>query len=287
MKKRALGRGLDSLIPIDESASDRISELDIKKIIPNRYQMRTVFDDDKIRELAETIKESGIFQPLLVTRKKDGFMLIAGERRLRAAKLAGLKKIPAIVRDYEEEDMLIVSLVENIQREDLSPVEEAGAYKRMQEEFSMTQADIAARVGKSRSTVANTLRILSLPEDLIDLVASGALSAGHARALLSVENPAKMLNLAQKIVKEKLTVREAEDLSKNLRGGKPKKRAVLDATGDESTAKIESLLEKALGTRVRIKMKKQDKTSGKIEVEFYSLDDFDRIYEIITGKKFS
>ncbi|NLB34218.1 MAG: ParB/RepB/Spo0J family partition protein [Elusimicrobia bacterium] len=287
MKKRALGRGLDSLIPIDKSASDRISELDIKKIIPNRYQMRTVFDDDKIRELAETIKESGIFQPLLVTRKKDGFMLIAGERRLRAAKLAGLKKIPAIVRDYEEEDMLIVSLVENIQREDLSPVEEAGAYKRMQEEFSMTQADIAARVGKSRSTVANTLRILSLPEDLIDLVASGALSAGHARALLSVENPAKMLNLAQKIVKEKLTVREAEDLSKNLRGGKPKKRAVLDATGDESTAKIESLLEKALGTRVRIKMKKQDKTSGKIEVEFYSLDDFDRIYEIITGKKFS
>lgn len=285
MKKKALGRGLDSLIPADDSSSERITEIEVGRITPNRYQMRTRFEDDKIEGLAETIKENGIFQPVIVTKSDNGgYMLIAGERRLRAAKKAGLKKIPCIERELGDENILVLSLVENIQRENLSPVEEATAYKRMKEEFSMTQAEIAEKVGRSRSSIANTLRILTLPENLIEMVSSGALSAGHARALLSIDYPKNRLSLAHRIIREKLTVREAEKLAAGL-GNKIKKLNKKSPSSSNAVINYEDSLEKALGTKVKIKLKGETKTAGRIEIEFYSLDDFERIFELISGEK--
>lgn len=278
--KRALGRGLDSLIP--EEDSNEIKEIKIENIIPNKYQMRTDFNDEKIDGLAESIKEKNVVQPLIVTRSGRKYMLIAGERRWRAAKKAGLESIPCIEREMDEEDYLTISLIENIQRENLSPVEEAAAYDRMIREFSMTQQSIAEKVGKSRSAVANMLRILTLPEDLRRLIEQGKINAGHARALLSVKEARKRKNLAEKIVRESLTVREAEQLAA-IASGKadraPAQKKVFNA--DPEILKFEEDFEKALGTKVSIKMK--NRKSGSINVNFYSLDEFERISNIICG----
>ncbi|MFH1416370.1 MAG: ParB/RepB/Spo0J family partition protein [Elusimicrobiota bacterium] len=279
--KRALGRGLDSLIP--EEASNEIKEIKIENIVPNKYQMRNDFNDEKIDGLAESIKEKNVVQPLIVTKSGRKYMLIAGERRWRAAKKAGLDSVPCIEREMDEEDYLTISLIENIQRENLSPVEEAAAYDRMIREFSMTQQSIAEKVGKSRSAVANTLRILTLPEDLRKLIEQGKMNAGHARALLSVKDARKRKSLAEKIVKESLTVREAEQLAA-IASGKanrvPAQKKAFNA--DPEILKFEEVFEKALGTKVSIKMR--NRKSGSINVNFYSLDEFERISDIICSR---
>ncbi|MGM0441861.1 MAG: ParB/RepB/Spo0J family partition protein [Elusimicrobiota bacterium] len=277
--KKVLGKGLDSLIPEDEDRG--FKEIKIENIVPNRYQMRENFDQEKIEELSSTIKDKGIVQPLIVTGTDSGYMLIAGERRLRAAKKAGLKSVPCIERDLEEEDSLIVSLIENIQREELSPIEEASAYKMMVEDFSMTQKQIASQVGKSRSSVANAIRILGLPRDLKKLVNEGKLTSGHARALLSVKEPKKRRALANKIVREKLTVREAEKLASDTKKTKKRKRGS-KTTKDPHVEAMEEKLKKSLGTKVKIKINSGSKdTGGNIKIEFYDIDDFERITDIL------
>ncbi len=281
--KKVLGKGLGSLIPEDKSKG--FKEIKIDNIVPNRYQMREQFDQDKINELAATIKDKGIVQPLIVTGAAEGYMLIAGERRLRAARKAGFKSVPCIERDLKEEDSLIVSLIENIQREELSPIEEAGAYRMMVEDFSMTQKEIAKEVGKSRSAVANTLRMLKLPPKLKEMVNLGKLSSGHARALLAVKNKKKRLALAKKIVREKLTVRETEKICSNLeknKVGKTKSSTKKRARKDPHIESIEEELKKVLGTKVNIKLNSGSKSvDGKIEIKFYGLDDFERITDVI------
>ncbi len=283
--KKVLGRGLDSLIP-EESGSQQVRMIKTAEITPNRYQMRTRFEDGKIDELASTIKENGVFQPLVVRPENGRYMLVAGERRLRAARKAGLEEVPCIEKDVDDDSALILSLIENIQRENLSPVEEASAYERMSEEFSMSQKEIAARVGKSRSAVANIMRLLTLPEELIDLVAEGSISAGHARALLAVPDPEKRRRLAGRIVREKLTVRETESLASSMTGKKKKPGRRKSGSADGETAKMEDKLEKALGTKVRIKLKKSKgsgDTEGTLLIDFYSLEDFERISDKICG----
>jgi len=284
--KKVLGKGLESLIP-QESADSALKEIKIDNIVPNKYQMRTSFIEEKIDELAESIKETGLVQPIIVTKNKNKYMLIAGERRWRAARKAGLDSVPCIERDAGNIDSLIVSLIENVQRENLSPVEEASAYENLTKEFSLTQEEIAKKVGRSRSAVANTMRILTLPKDLIELVDSGRLSAGHARALLSVKDASKREKLAQKIVREKLTVREAEKLAAAA-GGKAKRTKSRAPAKDAEIEKMEEKFEKSLGTKVKINLKKNRSKSnpqvkGSVEIEFYSMEDFDRIAEVICG----
>ncbi len=280
--KKALGKGIESLIPRQESGEGELKYVDVSKIIPNKYQMREDFKDESIDELAESIGENGVVQPVLVTRKDKKYMLIAGERRWRAAKKAGIEEIPCIEKDLKAQDTLMISLVENIQRENLSPVEEASAYKQLSEEFSLTQEEIAKKVGKSRSAVANALRILSLPQDLLELVSSSKISSGHARALLSITDKKKRKALALKIVREKLTVREAEKLSsKTAKKRKSKKPSGSRALSPERD-RMRDKFEKALGTRVRIDLKKNKR--GTIQIEFYSLEDFERIADLICAK---
>jgi ParB family chromosome partitioning protein len=280
--KKVLGKGLGSLIP--EKAGNEVSEVNIDNIVPNQFQMRTDFNEEKIEEMAESIKKEGLIQPVIVTRKGNKYMLIAGERRLRAAKKAGFSSIPCIEKEMDGENLLVISLIENIQRENLSPVEEASAYDMMAKEFSMTQQEISKKVGKSRSAVANILRILSLPEDLRILVNQEKLSAGHARALLSVKDTKKRLKLAEKILKEKLTVRETEKFAA-IASGLIKKKSTGNSLkkADPEIRDMEEKFEKALGTRVSIKQKGKNK--GIIKIEFYSSEDFERISDVITCGK--
>ncbi|MFC2062067.1 ParB/RepB/Spo0J family partition protein [Elusimicrobiota bacterium] len=279
--KKVLGKGLESLIPEDQDS--QLRNIKISRIIPNKYQMRNIFSEEKIVELSESIKEKGLVQPVVVTRKGKDYMLVAGERRWRASKMAGLEYIPCIERSSSDEDSLTVSLIENIQRENLSPVEEAMAYDKLINEFGMTQIEIADKVSKSRSAVANILRILTLPEDLRELIIQEKISAGHAKALLTVKNPAKRKKLADKILKEKLTVREAEKLAAIVSGNIQKKKKKPGSKFDDpEIRKIEDEFEKKLGTKVNISVKKGMK--GNIRIEFYSINDFERISELICGK---
>lgn len=284
--KKALGKGIESLIP-SQGADEGLKYVKVNRIIPNEYQMREDFDQQRIDELAESIDKNGVVQPVLVTRRGKKYMLVAGERRWRAARQAGIEAIPCVEKDLKEQDALMLSLIENVQREDLSPLEEASAYKELSDNFSLTQKQIAERVGKSRSAVANALRILTLPEDLKKLVGSKKLSAGHARALLRVNDIKKRKRLALKIIREKLTVREAERLATSSGKSKRKSKKIprnRTALGPE-VKKLRDRFEKALGTKVGIDLKhKGSKTAGAIKIEFYSLDDFERIADIICEK---
>ena len=243
MAARGLGKGLDSLIPnalgetktkkeaVAKAKSEAITEekepqtlVKITKVEPNREQPRKNFDEDALQELADSIKQFGLLQPILVQDRKDYYEIIAGERRWRAAKLAGLKEVPVIIRNYTEQEIVEISLIENIQREDLNPIEEAQAYKRLLTEFHLKQDEVAERVSKSRAAVTNSIRLLKLNEDVQRMVVDEMISTGHARALLAVENPEEQYNLAQRIFDEKLSVRDVEKLVKNLhKPAKPKK----------------------------------------------------------------
>lgn len=287
--KRGLGKGLDSLIPnsVDtkgvvqekEKAETPDSFVDINKIEPNRKQPRKTFDQDELLELAESIKQFGLIQPILVQDRDTFYEIVAGERRWRASKLAGLKKVPVIIRNFTEKEIVEISLIENIQRKDLNPIEEAMAYKRLMTEFNMKQEEVADRVSKSRTLVANSVRLLKLCDNVQQMVIDGELSTGHARAILSIENPEEQYRVALKIFNEKMNVRDVEKYIKNL--NKPVKPA---KEKNESLLavyeKYEEELKQSLGTKVKINSK-DDKGSGTIEIEFYNNDDFERLLGIL------
>jgi ParB family chromosome partitioning protein len=283
MTKRPLGRGLSALISTDPSRADNdeIREIEIDLIQPGRQQPRTTFDQAKLEELAQSIRTTGIIQPLLVRPSGGLFELVAGERRWRAAQLAGLARIPAIVRDIPDDNLLELALIENIQREELNPVEEANAYKRLIESLGLTQDEVARRVGRDRTFVTNYLRVLKLPTDIQGLLEHDKLTFGHARALLSVEDPATQRRLAQKIVKHNWSVRETERRVRHLGSETDRRpsRSVTEHT-DPNVRAAEVKLRRALSTQVRILQSKRG-TPGKVEIEFYDLADLDRIFNLI------
>jgi ParB family chromosome partitioning protein len=270
--KTALGKGLNALIP---KQGEEVLYLDIDRIMPGKQQPRRVFHEESLKELAASIKEKGVLQPVIVSRTGDGsFNLIAGERRWRASVLAGLKKIPALIKNVASRDSLEIALIENIQREDLNPIETAEAFNRLVKDFDLTQEELALKVGKERATVANYLRLLKLPDEIKTMLYNGSLSMGHARALLSIEGRANQIEAAGKIIRKNLNVRESELLAK--RTAKPARGVV---GKDPQISSLEEKLIKQLGTKVRIKHK--GKKGGKIEIEYYSLDELDRLLDIL------
>ena len=293
MASRGLGKGLDSLIPdaVGESKAKKEEKgggenteketqtlVKITKVEPNRKQPRKKFDEDSLQELADSIKQFGLLQPILVQDRKDHYEIIAGERRWRAAKMAGLKEVPIIVRDYSEQEIMEISLIDNIQREDLNPIEEAQAYKRLLTEFNLKQDELAERVSKSRAAVTNSIRLLKLCDEVQQMVIEDMISTGHARALLAVENAEDQYNLAQRIFDEKLSVRDVEKLVKNLnKPAKPKK--LDDETMQMIYRDIAEKLKQRLSTKVTVSAKGEG--SGKIEIEFYNHEDLDRLLEMM------
>lgn len=280
MQKQALGKGLGALIPDLANLDDKerlalgIHEVELDKIIPNEYQPRKIFDDGRLKELAASISEQGVIQPILVHRVGTNYGLIAGERRWRAARIAGLKTIPAIVKEATKRELIEQALIENIQREDLNPLEAAEAFKQLQDEFRLTQEELAKRVGKERSTITNFLRLLGLPKEVKVWISSGALSLGHAKAILGIERPRDQVHAASIIIKKGLSVREAEALSTPLKRT-PKERKV--RLSHELKA-LEEKLKKALGTKVSIASRSK---GGKIVIEYYSNEELNRILEKI------
>lgn len=294
MAKRGLGKGLDSLIPsnvMEQTVKQEITAGETKKgedgtikvkitmVEPNREQPRKNFDEDSLQELAESIKQFGLLQPILVQDKKTYYEIVAGERRWRAAKIAGLKEVPVIVRNLTEQEIVEISLIENIQREDLNPIEEAQAYKRLLTEFNLKQDEVAERVSKSRTAVTNSMRLLKLCEKVQKMIVDGMISTGHARALISIENPEEQYLIAQKIFDEKLSVREVEKLVKNLHK-EPKQKKAENKTLQAIYNEISERLKQSLSTKVSINAR--DNGSGKIEIEFYNHEDLDRLIEQIS-----
>ena len=280
-KRPALGRGLSALIPdapLVSAASERALEVDIDLLRPNRDQPRTAMDDSKIEELARSIKSNGIIQPIVVRKASEGYEIVAGERRWRASQRAGLAKVPVVVRDIPEDRMLAAALIENIQREDLNPIEEAQAYRRLVDEHQLTQEQIADAVGKDRSSVANYLRLLKLPTEVRSNLSAGSLSMGHARALLALPDETDQLRVAREVVAKNLSVRETETIVK--KGTQPA-AAREEKPKDVHTRAAEEKLRFAMGTRVRIVRKGK---GGKIEVDFQSEDELQRIYELLTER---
>ena len=275
--KTALGRGLESLIPSPEAgALSKGDEIEVGKIRPNEHQPRKIFKDEALKELSASIKEKGVLQPVIVSRVGDGtFRLIAGERRWRAATLAGLKKIPALIKDVSPQDAIEIALIENIQREELNPIETADAFQSLLREYAMTQEELSQRVGKDRATIANYLRILKLPDEIKAFINSNSLSMGHAKALLVLESKQKQVAVAKDVVKRGLSVRETEALCKKLSqpAQKKKKKEKLPEVAD-----LEDRLTRSLGTKVKVEYKGK---GGKIEIEYYSLEQLDGLLEIM------
>jgi len=279
-KRPALGRGLSALIP-DAPASpaqERSLDVDIDLLRPNRFQPRTQMDDGRIEELARSIRSNGVIQPIVVRKSESGYEIVAGERRWRASQRAGLLKVPVVVRDIPDERLLAAALIENIQREDLNPIEEAHAYRRLSDEFGLTQEQIAESVGKDRSSVANYVRLLRLPPEVRDHVGGRTLSMGHARALLSLPDAESQLRAGREIVQKGLSVRDTEALVKRAVNPAPEKP---EAPKDVHTRAAEDRLRFALGTRVRIARKGK---GGRIEIDFGDENELQRIYEQLTDK---
>jgi ParB family chromosome partitioning protein len=262
---------------------DKVRMVKISLVEPNREQPRKNFRDEGIDELASSISQYGVIQPLLVQKKDDYYEIIAGERRWRAAKKAGIKEIPVIVREYNNKEAVEISLIENIQREDLNPIEEAMAYERLMKEFSMTQEQVAERVSRSRSAIANALRLLRLPPALKEMVISGAISEGHARALLALPSEDAQLSLAEKVVKDNLSVRETEKVVQNLIKALPKKTKTRDLSKEALLGSLSGQLENVFGTKVAIREGGRHK--GRIEIEYYSDEELDRIIELLQSVK--
>ncbi len=297
--KKGLGKGLGNLIPEgDKSASntkvvEKIVEkevivrepaeivLKINEVEPNREQPRRNFDEDSLLELSESIKQYGIIQPIIVKKRDDYYEIVAGERRWRAAKMAGIKEVPVVIKDFSDREIMEVALIENLQREDLNPIEEALAYQRLIKEYNLKQDEVAERVSKSRVTVTNSMRLLKLDERVQKMLIDDMLSSGHARALLAVEDGEKQFTLAMKIFDEKLSVRETEKLIKSMQHPQKSRPARLPEY-DFVYRDAEEKLKAAVGTKVVIKNK--DNNKGKIEIEYYSKDDFERIVEMLSAR---
>ena len=283
MTRKALGRGLGALLSAEGTAvaTEDTNEIPIDLIDPSTLQPRFVFDESKLDELAQSITANGVVQPLLVRRKGDRYELIAGERRWRAAQRAGLSRVPAVVRHVTDDKVLELALIENIQREDLNPIEEARAYKKLIETLGLTQEVVAERVGRDRSYVTNYLRLLKLPEDLQELLQVGRLSTGHARALLAAEHVDVQRRLARKIIEQDLSVRATERLVRQTTAARPARSAGPAAMeADANVRAAESKLRRRFGTQVRIIQSKGEQ-SGRIELEFYNAGDLDRLYSLL------
>lgn len=291
MARRGLGKGLDSLIsaeavkPANKDDAEQAQTLvKITKIEPNREQPRKHFDEDALQELADSIKQYGLLQPILVQDRKDYYEIIAGERRWRASKLAGLKEVPVIIKNYTEQEVMEISLIENIQREDLNPIEEALAYKRLLEEFNLKQDEVAERVSKSRTTITNSMRLLKLCDAVQQMVVDDKLTTGHARALISIEDEEQQKQIAEQIFDENLSVREVEKLVKSVLNPTQKNPAKEEIPKNIQYIyeDIENKLKEKLSRKVAINAKGKNGT-GKIELEFYSNDDFDRLIEALSN----
>ena len=286
MSKRALGKGLESLIQLYEEESENscnegVEDIYIKYVIPNPDQPRKAFNEEALKELADSIKEQGVIQPIIVEKSGDRYIIIAGERRFRASRLAGMDTIPALIRDYTREQKLEIALIENIQREDLNSIEEAKAYLSLINTLDISQEAVAQKVGKKRSTIANSLRLLKLPEDMQESLKMGAISAGHARAILSVLNPSDMRILFSRITSNGLSVRESEQQAMGLNNGvrkatSPPVKQV--SNPDPEIRRIEQKFLDVLGTKVTVK---GGLRKGRIEIDYYSLDDLERIYDLL------
>ncbi len=281
MEKSALGKGLSALIPenVKIEKDDIVTYLPIAQIKKNAFQPRKEFNEEKLSDLISSIKEKGVLQPLLVRRSADGYELIAGERRLRAAQTLNIGKVPVIVKTATDQEALVLALIENIQREELNPIEESKAYQRLIEDFNFTQDLVAQSVGKDRSTVTNMLRLLSLPEDIQQSISLGSFSVGHARALLSIRDEAQQKIFWRKTTDKGLSVRELENIIKSEAGVLSRGRKTTGERKDPYVVSVEEELQRALGTKVRIAAKKK---RGKIIVEYYSNDDLERITKIMT-----
>ena len=291
VKRGGLGKGLDSLIPdhktvkTTEKNKPEVEEkkegeqlVNINKVEPNHEQPRRHFEEDSLLELADSIKQFGVLQPLIVQKRNDYYEIIAGERRWRAAKMAGIKEIPVIIKEYTKREAVEIALIENIQRENLNPIEEAMAFKRLLTEFSLKQDEVAERVSKSRTTVTNSMRLLKLDERVQQMIVDDMISTGHARTLLAIENHEEQYNLANKIFDEKLSVRETEKLIKELKNPKKEKEKKV-VENDFIYKDLEERMKTVMGTKVHVKPKKKGK--GKIEIEYYSDEELERIFELI------
>lgn len=288
LQKTGLGKGLSALIPVappqsvqNTSSDDPKTQVDIDKISPSPFQPRRAFDEIKLQELAMSIRNQGIIQPLVVRPKGERFELIAGERRWRAAMKAGLSTVPVVVRQASDRDALQLALIENLQREDLNPIEEATGYRRLQDEFTWSQEEVAEKVGKSRPAVTNALRLLSLPSEVQQEVASGNLPAGQARALLGLQSEAVIITAYREVLARALSTRETEKLVRNLKLGRRRRRE--SPAVDPDLRSLVEELQRALGTKVRI-LPKARSNKGKIEIEYYSLADLERIIGTITTR---
>lgn len=300
-RKKGLGKGLDSLIPDNKTVKSDSSQnssnkqngeekkesgeqmMNINKIEPNRDQPRKKFEEDALMELSDSIKQFGIIQPLVVRKRKDYYEIIAGERRWRAAKMAGLKEVPVIIKEYTEQEIIEIGLIENIQRENLNPIEEAAAYKRLLEEFNLKQDEVAERVSKSRTAVTNSMRLLKLADKVQQMIIDDMITTGHARALISIEDAEQQYTIAQKVFDEKLSVRDVEKLVKNLnKPEKAKKEPVTDKALDAVYQDLEEKLKQSLGTKVAITSKGAG--AGKLEIEFYTHDDLEKLTELLTAR---
>ena len=298
--KKGLGRGLDMLIPKEESTksvetkenkaekTEKKKEneeilLDIRQIEPNRNQPRKQFDEDAIEELAESIKMYGVIQPLIVQKKDDYYEIIAGDRRWRACKKAGVKKVPVLIRNYEEQEILKISLIENLQREDLNPIEEAQAYQQLQEEYGLKQDEIAASVSKSRTAITNTMRLLKLDERVQKMILDNLITSGHGRTLIPLEDGDVQYQVAEKIMDENLSVREAEKLVKKILEPKEKEEEENNPEQEKMFEFFEEKMKHILGSKVTIKNNKKNK--GKIEIEYYSQDELERLIDLIQSIK--
>ena len=301
--KRGLGRGLSNLIPTDDTTEDVTTKtskqtktgtvtktevvkkveqtLNINRIEPNKNQPRKECNEDALQELADSIKQFGVIEPLVVVKRKGYYELIAGERRWRAARLAGLKEVPVVIKDYDDQQIVEIALIENIQREDLNPIEEAHAYERLIQEFNLTQDEVAERVSKSRTTVTNALRLLKLTEKVQQMLIDDMLSTGHVRALITIADPQLQYETAMYIFDKKLSVRETESYVKKLLNKKPKEKTSEKEDPELSFLykAIENRLKESLGTKTTIKAKTKD--SGKIEIEYYSQEDLERITQLL------
>lgn len=284
--KKGLGKGLDIMIPEriienEEPKPENVSRetlVHISDIEPNRLQPRKKFDEDALQELAESIKQYGVIEPLIVQKRDKYYEIIAGERRWRAARIAGLKDVPVIIKDYTPQEIVEIALIENIQREDLNPIEEAMAFQRLLQEFHLKQDELAERVSKSRAAVTNSMRLLKLDERVQQMLIDDMLSSGHARAILPIEDNEKQYHTACRIFDEKLSVRETEKLVKQLLSNKPQKQYAAARENDFIYRDLEEKIRKIVGTKVSIQQKQKNK--GKIEIEYYSEDELERIIEL-------
>lgn len=273
MVKKALGKGLSALIPESEEINENsILELKITEIEANENQPRRNFDQDALKDLAESIREHGIVQPIIVRKEKDVYQIVAGERRWRAARLAGLRTISAVIKDYSDTQILEIALIENLQREDLNPIEEANAFKSLMEEHNLSQEEIAKRIGKSRPAIGNSLRLLNLHDEVKEFLITGKITAGHARALLSIEEREKQIDMANRIINEGLNVRQVEKFAREKKQKRTKKAKTSEVM------ELEEKLRNFFGTKVNLI---HGKKKGKIEIEYYGIDDLDRILSLL------